>query len=77
VPAGAGEGGAWGMALLAAYSIRDDRRLTLPDYLDDVVGDTIGEAIAPTEEDIAGFQHFFDRYTAGLPIEAAAVEHFR
>ena len=77
VPAGAGEGGAWGMALLAAYSIRDDRSLTLPDYLDDVVGDTIGEAIAPTEEDIAGFQQFFDRYTAGLPIEAAAVEHFR
>jgi sugar (pentulose or hexulose) kinase len=77
VPESAGEGGAWGMALLAAYLLRDDRRVGLADYLDTLIGDSIGNALAPRPEDVAGFAVFFDRYTKGLPIEAAAVECFR
>ena len=77
VPESAGEGGAWGMALLAAYSLRDDRSVALADYLDAMIGDSIGEALPPRADDVAGFERFFERYKAGLPIEAAAIEHFR
>jgi len=77
VPEGAGEGGAWGMALLAAYSVRDDRAVGLADYLDGLIGDSIGVAMAPRQEDVEGFQRFFEHYTTGLAIEAAAVKHFR
>ena len=77
VPRTAGEGGAWGMALLAAFSAREDTDDTLPDFLDRVIGDTIGEALAPREADVEGFNRYFERYTAGLPIEAAAVEKLK
>lgn len=77
VPQTAGEGGAWGMALLAAYSVRDNRETALPDFLDEMIGDSIGRAIAPLPEDVDGFNRYFQRYTAGLPIEAAAVERLR
>jgi len=77
VPATAGEGGAWGMALLAAYSVRGRRDQTLPDFLDELIGASIGESLAPRPEDVEGFNRYFERYTAGLPIEAAAVERLR
>jgi sugar (pentulose or hexulose) kinase len=77
VPQAAGEGGAWGMALLAAYSVRGDRGVALPDYLDQLIGDSIGDALPPRPEDVDGFNRYFQRYTAGLPIEAAAVERLR
>jgi sugar (pentulose or hexulose) kinase len=73
VPESAGEGGAWGMALLAAFSLRDKRDVGLADYLDTLIGDSIGEALPPRAEDVAGFEQFFERYKSGLPIEAAAV----
>jgi sugar (pentulose or hexulose) kinase len=76
VPDGAGEGGAWGMALLATYSVREDRTVALADYLDALIGDSIGEAVHPRPKDVEGFERFFERYKAGLAIEAAAVEHF-
>ena len=75
VPATAGEGGSWGMALLAAYAARDDRGVTLADFLDTVIGNSIGAAVQPDPADVEGFNAFFKRYTAGLPIERAAVEH--
>jgi sugar (pentulose or hexulose) kinase len=75
VPVSAGEGGAWGMALLAAYSLRDDRATGLADYLDELIGDGIGDALPPRPEDVEGFERFFERYRAGLPIEAAAVRY--
>ena len=40
-PATAGEGGAWGMAVLAAYMLRDDANQSLPDYLDERIGTSI------------------------------------
>jgi hypothetical protein len=63
------------MALLAAFSMRVDRKVSLADYLDATIGMSIGEPVAPRAEDVRGFEQFFDRYTAGLPVEAAAVEH--
>ena len=77
VPTGAGEGGAWGMGLLAAYLLRDDRKMMLADFLDAVIGDSISEAVPPRPEDVDGFERFFERYKAGLPIETAAVKFLR
>jgi len=70
----AGEGGAWGIALLAGYMVNNSKGLTLADYLEDVVfaGNT-GVEIAPTQEDIDGFNQYIKNYSAGLAIEQAAV----
>lgn len=73
VPEGAGEGGAWGMALLAAYLLRKDRSVPLADYLDTLIGDSIQDTLAPRPEDVEGFDRFFARYKSGLPVEQAAV----
>lgn len=70
----AGEGGAWGIALLAAFAAREDRSLTLPAFLDNVFADSKGDAEPPSPPDAEGFDRFFERYHRGLPIERAAVE---
>ena len=72
----AGEGGAWGIALLAAYAVNNSRNLSLPDYLEEVVfaGNT-GVSIAPTEEDVAGFNRYIENYKRGLAIEQSAVDN--
>ena len=69
----AGEGGAWGIALLAGYLINKNGK-SLADYLEDVVfaGNT-GVSIAPTPEDVAGFERYIENYKKCLPIEQAAV----
>ncbi len=77
LPATAGEGGAWGMALLAAYMIRERVAQSLPDYLDSLIAGSIGKAIKPDPKDVAGFQEYFDRYKKGLAIEAEAVKSLR
>ena len=71
----AGEGGAWGIALLAGYLINYNRK-NLADYLEDVVfaGNT-GVSIAPTAEDVAGFEKYIENYKRCLPIEQAAVDN--
>lgn len=76
VMATASEGGAWGMALLAAYLLEKERYPKLEDYLEQqVFAGLEGETIAPTKEDIAGFRTFMERYTAGLEIEKSAITH--
>ncbi len=72
----AGEGGAWGIALLAGYAVNNTRKLSLADYLDLVVfaGNT-GTTIAPTEEEVAGFNVYLENYKACLPVEQAAVDN--
>lgn len=72
----AGEGGAWGIALLAGYAANNTRKLTLADYLEEVVfaGNT-GVEIAPTAEDVAGFNTYIENYKTGLAIEQAAVAY--
>ena len=71
----AGEGGAWGIALLASYLVNNGGGLKLPDFLDKVVfaGNT-GVEIAPDPADIKGFETYLANYKAAFPIERAAVE---
>lgn len=71
----AGEGGAWGIALLAGYMV-NKQQLTLADYLDQVVfaGNT-GVSVAPTADDVAGFDRYMENYKRCLPIEQAAVRN--
>ena len=74
IPATAGEGGAWGMAVLAAYMLRADDSQSLPDYLDEWIAESIGTPIRPDPRDVAGFEAFFARHERGLAIERAAVQ---
>ncbi len=71
----AGEGGAWGIALLAAYMIHKTENQPLEAYLlDKVFAGETGSTIAPDKNDIDGFATFMERYKKGLVIERAAVE---
>lgn len=72
----AGEGGAWGIALLASYLVNKDNGQDLADFLDQKVfaGNT-GVEIQPTPEDVAGFDTYIESYKRGLAIEKAAVEN--
>ncbi len=71
----AGEGGAWGMALLAAFMVRNDKTVTLPEFLSQVFEGSMQEAVKPDPEDIKGFERFFERYHKGLEIEKAAIQY--
>ncbi|MFG6330877.1 MAG: FGGY-family carbohydrate kinase [Lachnospiraceae bacterium] len=74
----AGEGGAWGIALLASYMIQKEAGETLEDYLQNkVFGGDEGEKMDPNPQDVKGFDEFIGRYRAGFPIERAAVDCLR
>lgn len=73
----AGEGGAWGMALLAAFVAREDRSASMPSFLDGVFSETPTSVVKPDPEDVEGFNEYFKRYVAGLSIERSAVEQLR
>src|SRR5690606_33830617 len=69
----AAEGGAWGMAVLAAYLRRSDE-LGLPEWLDrHVFASAKLSVVDPQPEDIAGFRAYLQRYQQALPAQAAAV----
>lgn len=74
----AGEGGAWGSAILASYMLNKDDDEDLAAYLEQRVfaGET-GSEIAPDQRDVDGFDAFIKRYQDGFPIERAAVEHLK
>jgi len=74
----AGEGGAWGMALLAAFMLQRREGESLEKFLAEKVfaGET-GVTIKPDPKDMEGFERFMKRYMAGLAIERAAVEHLQ
>ena len=74
----AGEGGAWGIAVLASYMINKAENETLDDYLTNKVfaGQT-GTKIEPDAKDVQGFNDFIKRYTKGLSIERAAVDNLK
>ena len=74
----AGEGGAWGIALLASYMVQKDAGETLEDYLQNkVFGGDEGEKMDPDPEDVKGFDEFISRYKAGFAIERAAVDSLK
>ncbi|GFZ92073.1 ATPase [Paenibacillus marchantiophytorum] len=71
----AGEGGAWGIALLASYMISKEKQESLDDYLSKkVFAEKAGRTLQPEQKDVAGFKIFMERYKKGLMIEKAAVE---
>lgn len=71
----AGEGGPWGMAVLAAYLIEKDQGDTLPHFLDTrIFKDAAGTKVDPDEKGVKGFDAFMKRYVACLPAEKAACE---
>ena len=74
----AGEGGAWGIALLAAFLVKNDAGQTLPEFLDNVVfaGKT-GVEIAPDPKDVEGFNRYIEHYKADLPVEYAAITNHK
>ncbi len=71
----AGEGGAWGIALLAAYMLNKQADESLEDYLcNKVFAGENGTTVMPDPRDVAGFSAFMERYRKGLVIERAAVD---
>ena len=71
----AGEGGAWGIALLASYLVNKEDGETLEHFLDEkVFAGNEGSTLQPEEEGVKGFNVFMERYVKGLGIERAAVE---
>ncbi|MFZ1043015.1 MAG: FGGY-family carbohydrate kinase [Anaerolineales bacterium] len=74
----AGEGGAWGIALLASYMLHKADDESLEAFLSNkVFAAENGTTIAPDPKDVAGFTAFMERYKKGLVIERAAVEALR
>ncbi len=73
----AGEGGAWGMALLALYMNRADKSVSLADFLDNVIfADAAAETVQPDPVMVEGFNEYMKGYKAGLAIQKAATESF-
>lgn len=72
----AGEGGPYGMALLAAYSIDREKDETLEAYLKNkVFKDVEGSTVMPDSNDVAGFDEYTQRFKKLLAVEKAAVEN--
>lgn len=70
----AGEGGAWGIAVLAAYLDAAPEQ-DLGTYLTErVFADAASVTVAPDDDDVRGYDAFLDRYAAGLTVERAAVD---
>lgn len=71
----AGEGGAWGIAVLASYMLHKEEGQTLDSYLStQVFANQTGCTEQPDTKDVEGFEVFIKRYTEGLAIERKAVE---
>lgn len=74
----AGEGGAWGIALLASYAFHKTEDESLETYLSNrIFAGEKGTTIAPDPKDIQSFSTFMERYKKGLFIERAAVDGLR
>lgn len=74
----AGEGGAWGIAVLAAYMLNKEADETLAQFLNQkVFVDQDSSTVTPDPKDVVGFEEFMKRYDAGLVIERAAVNSLK
>ena len=70
----AGEGGAWGIALLAAFAADGAPGQSLGDFLaTEVFASAPLTTLAPDPSDVAGFSAYMERWTSGLAVERAAV----
>ncbi len=71
----ASEGGAWGIALLAAYLADGKKEGKLEDYLNNRIFKKLqGEVIMATPEEVQGYEEFTKHYVSGLDIEKAAIK---
>lgn len=71
----AGEGGPYGMALLAAF-LTEGKGLSLEEYLEQrVFASASGTVLEPEAGDAAGFRAYLNRFLSGLNVERAAIEH--
>lgn len=71
----AGEGGAWGIALLSAFMVRENRDVDFPQFLEKVFAGSMNDAVKPEPADVEGFETFFNRYHQGLEIERCAIDN--
>lgn len=70
-----GEGGAWGIAILASYSY-DNKNKSLEDYLDDYIFNKYkSKIVEPVKEDVDGFKKYMDLYKKALKVEKSAIEN--
>ncbi len=71
----AGEGGAWGIALLAAFAALRDSGENLEDYLQNRVFASMKQmTVAPDPDDEAGFDRYMEKFMACIPAQQAAVD---
>ena len=71
----AGEGGPWGMALLAAYMVRKDEGETLEQYLaNKVFADAKSSTLEPDPAGVEGFKAYIRHYQAALDAQKASVK---
>ncbi len=72
----AAEGGAWGIAVLAAFRVRRAEGQSLSDFLDtEVFAGAALQVVDPDPADVAGFAAYTERFVAALPVQQAAVQH--
>lgn len=72
----AGEGGPWGMATLAAYSVNKKEGQSLVDYLNtEVFASQKAQTLRPEETGVLSFNQYMERYKEMLHVERAAVDH--
>ena len=69
----AGEGGPWGMAVLASYLVNGKGKALDAWLNENVFASSKKTTVEAKKEDIEGFNAFFARYTKGLAIEKAAI----
>ena len=71
----AGEGGAWGMAVLAQYMAAKNEGESLSDFLErKVFANMTARTLSPKKEDVGGFDRFIENYRKGFPVEHSAIE---
>lgn len=71
----AGEGGPWGMAILARYMLDKEENESLEDYLDNkIFASAESSTVEPDADDVKGFEEYMVRYNNTLKAEKAAVE---
>jgi sugar (pentulose or hexulose) kinase len=71
----AGEGGPWGMALLASYMHRKTAGETMEDYLvNRVFQSSKSTCIQPDASGVAGFQSYMERYVSCIPAQQASAQ---
>ncbi len=69
----AGEGGPWGMALLASYMVNRQDGETLQDYLSGrVFAGSKGVRMEPEAEDVEGFERYIEQFKSGIRVEQQA-----